>query len=247
VKYNFQVRDKRLNLGRSLDTVSYNILMPELARTISSPDNILEMYVPINAVEYETPVIILVSDPDEELSKNSVEIISREYEISANSMILLKPVTLSFRLTENLIDEPFYKYFIVKIDNDIIEVFDTQFDGEFLVASIMGPGNYAVLYDAEAVEPLPENFALGNIYPNPFNPSTTIKFATPDENMVMIDIYNLRGQHVLNLMDESIKPGYHSEIWNGVDNSGRMIPSGIYFVQIKFANQLMSKKVTFLK
>jgi len=116
VKYNFQVRDKRLNLGRSLDTVSYNILIPELARIVLSPDNILEMYVPKNAVQYETPVIISVSDADEELSKNSVEIISREYQLAANSMVLLKPVTLSFRLTGNLIDEPCYKYFIVKLN-----------------------------------------------------------------------------------------------------------------------------------
>ena len=63
----------------------------------------------------------------------------------------------------------------------------------------------------------------------------------------MIDIYNIRGQHVLNLLDVNINPGYHSIVWNGLDSSSRMVPSGIYFVQIKFSDQLMSKKVTFLK
>ncbi|MBC8311860.1 MAG: tandem-95 repeat protein [Candidatus Marinimicrobia bacterium] len=247
VKYNFQVRDKRLNLGRSLDTVKYEILIPELARIVASPDNILEMYVPENSVQFDTPVIISASDLNEELSKNKVDIVSREYQITANSMVLLKPAILSFTLLEVFNDEPLYKYQIVKINDDNIEELSTQFDGESFVASILSAGNYAVVYNADAVEPLPEKFALGNIYPNPFNPSTTIEFAIPDENNVIIDIYNLRGQHVLNLMDGNINPGYHSVVWSGIDKSGGMVSSGIYFVQIKFANQTTSKKVTFLK
>jgi hypothetical protein len=247
VKYDFQIRDKRLNLGRSLDTVNYEILIPELARTISSPDNILEMYVPENAVEYDTPVIISVSGADEELSKNNVEIISREYQISANSMVLLKPAILSFTLSEGFTQETSYKYQIVRVNDNNIEELTTQFDGESFVTSIMSAGNYVVIYNSEAVESLPENFTLGNIYPNPFNPSTTIEFAIPDENMVMIDIYNIHGQHVLNLLDININPGYHSVVWSGLDNSSRIVPSGIYFVQIKFANELISQKVTFLK
>jgi hypothetical protein len=247
VKYNFQVRDKRLNLGRSLDTVKYEILIPELARTVSSPDNVLEMYVPENAVAYETPVIISVSNVDGDLSKNSIEIISREYQITANSMVLLKSAILSFTLSENFTEESSYKYKIIKINDNSIEELSTEFDGESFVSSIMSSGNYAVAYNSTAIEPLPEKFALGNIYPNPFNPSTTIEFDIPDENNVMIDIYNLRGQHVLNLKDENINPGYHAVVWSGLDNTGRIVPSGIYFVNIKFANQLMSKKVTFLK
>jgi len=247
VKYNFQVRDKRLNLGRSLDTVKYEILIPELARTVSSPDNILEMYVLENSVAYETPVIISASNVNEDLSKNSIEIISREYQITANSMVLLKSAILSFTLSENFTEELSYKYKIIKINDNSIEELTTEFDGESFVTSIISAGNYAVAYNSDAIEPLPEKFALGNIYPNPFNPSTTIEFAIPDENDVMIDIYNLRGQHVLNLKDENINPGYHAVVWSGLDNTGRIVPSGIYFVNIKFANQLMSKKVTFLK
>ena len=247
VKYNFQVRDKRLNLGRSLDTVKYEILIPELARMVSSPDNVLEMYIPENAVAYETPVIISASNVDEDLSKNNIKIISREYQIVANSMILLKPLILSFSVPEIFIQEPSYKYQIVKMNDNIIEKFTTEFDGSSFITSITDFGNYALIYNSDAIEPLPTKFTLGNIYPNPFNPSTTIEFTIPDENNVMIDIYNLRGQHVLNIKDENINPGYHAVIWDGLDNSGQIVPSGIYFVNIKFANQLMSKKVTFLK
>jgi hypothetical protein len=234
-------------LGRSLDTVKYEILIPELARTVSSPDNVLEMYVPENSVAYETPVIISASNVNEDLSKNSIEIISREYQITANSMVLLKSALLSFTLSENFTEESSYKYQIIKINDNSIEELTTEFDGESFVTSIMSSGNYAVAYNWDAIEPLPEKFTLGNIYPNPFNPSTTIEFAIPDENNVMIDIYNLRGQHVLNLMDQNTNPGYHAVAWSGFDNAGRIVPSGIYFVYIKFANQLMSKKVTFLK
>ena len=247
VKYNFQIRDKRLNLGRSLDTVKYEILIPELPRTVSSPDNILELHVPVNAVEYDTPLIISASNIDGDLSVNSMEIVSREYQITANSMVLLKSAILSFTLSEDLTEEPSYKYQIIKINDYNIEELRTEFDGKSFIASIMSSGNYAVAYNSDAIEPLPENFAFGNIYPNPFNPSTTIEFAIPDENNVTIDIYNLRGQHVLNLLDININPGYHAVVWSGLDNAGRIVPSGIYFVNIKFANQLMSKKVIFLK
>ena len=247
VKYNFQVRDKRLNLGRSLDTVNYEILIPDLARTVLSPDHIFKLYVPQNSVAYETPVIISASNVDEGLPRNSKEIISREYQIAANSMVLLKPVMISFTLSKDFTEEPSYKYQIIRINDNTIEELSTEFDGESFLTSIMSSGNYAVVYNSDYIEPLPEKFALGNIYPNPFNPSTTIEFAIPDENMVMIDIYNLRGQHVLNLMDKNINPGYHAVIWSGLDEFDRIVPSGIYFVKIKFTNQLISKKVTFLK
>ena len=91
------------------------------------------------------------------------------------------------------------------------------------------------------------DFTLFPNYPNPFNPSTTIEFSIPDENIVMIDIYNILGQLVFTLLDKNMTPGYHSVIWSGINNSGGIVPSGIYFIQIKFSNQLMSKKVTFLK
>ena len=123
----------------------------------------------------------------------------------------------------------------------------TEFDGESFFTSTMSSGNYAVAYNSDAIEPLPDKFSLGDIYPNPFNPSTTIEFAIPNENNLMIDIYNLRGQHVINLIDETIQPGYHALVWNGLDYAGRVVPSGVYFVKITFANQLMTKKVTFLK
>jgi hypothetical protein len=205
------------------------------------------MYVPENAVEYETPVIISVSDVDEELSKNNAEIISREYQITANSMVLVKPAIISFTSLVGITKETSYKYKIARIYDNNIEELDTQFDGESIATSIISAGNYVVVYNSETIEPLPEKFILGNIYPNPFNPSTTIEFAVPDENLVKINIYDIRGQHVLNLLDVNLNPGYHSVVWSGLDKSSLIVPSGIYFVNIKFADELISKKVTFLK
>ena len=247
VKYNFQVRDKRLNLGRSLDTVFYEVIIPELERFLISPDNFMQMHVPKNAVQYETPVIISAMEPNEILLKNNSIIISREYQILPHSLSLLKPARLSFSLTSGQNSEPWWKYKIVKITDLGWDELNTECVGESLNTSILTGGIYAVIYNSEAIEPLPKKFELGNIYPNPFNPSTTIEFAIPNVNKVTIDIFNIRGQHVLNLIDENISAGYHSIEWNGRDKRGGVLSSGIYFVSIKFSNQMMRKKVTFLK
>ena len=72
---------------------------------------------------------------------------------------------------------------------------------------------------------------LGN-YPNPFNPSTTIKFDLRKAGYVNLEIYNIKGQKVRTLIDQQQEAGYHSKVWNGIDDSGNPIGSGIYFYRL---------------
>jgi len=69
---------------------------------------------------------------------------------------------------------------------------------------------------------------LGN-YPNPFNPETTIHFSLAKQQNVQIDIYNIRGQLVKNLVNEDFGNGVHSVVWKGTDNFNRNVSSGVYF------------------
>ncbi|MCD4817789.1 MAG: T9SS type A sorting domain-containing protein [Candidatus Cloacimonetes bacterium] len=66
-------------------------------------------------------------------------------------------------------------------------------------------------------------------YPNPFNPSTTISFSISAKSNIELSIYNVKGQKVKSLVNESFKKGNHSVIWYGVDESGKSVSSGIYF------------------
>ncbi len=79
---------------------------------------------------------------------------------------------------------------------------------------------------------LPKEFGLRQNYPNPFNPTTVIEYALPKASEVKIQIYNILGQKVRNLVDERQDPGYKMIHWDGTDDSGKEISSGVYLYRI---------------
>jgi len=80
---------------------------------------------------------------------------------------------------------------------------------------------------------LPTQFTLDSAYPNPFNPATTIKYATPRTGMVTLKIYNLAGRHVRTLVDGQKTAGFHSIMWDGTDHKGRGVASGAYYYRLQ--------------
>lgn len=94
--------------------------------------------------------------------------------------------------------------------------------------------------------PIVHNLLLGN-YPNPFNPETTIRFSLQERSEVKLSIYNSRGQLVRNLIDESRSPGTHNVLWNGKDDNGRSVSSGVYFYKIRAGKFSSSKKMILMK
>ncbi|MBN2423858.1 MAG: VCBS repeat-containing protein [Calditrichaceae bacterium] len=80
---------------------------------------------------------------------------------------------------------------------------------------------------------VPAKFTVGQNFPNPFNPETTIPIATPADDFITISIFNVLGQKVVDLYNGSVSPGRHFYTWDGRDIAGKRIPSGIYFYQIR--------------
>lgn len=89
------------------------------------------------------------------------------------------------------------------------------------------PNSTSVLSDD-----LPLSYKLLNNYPNPFNPSTSIAFEIPHQEFIRLDIYNINGELVKNLMEENLSAGRYEKIWNGKDNFGRDVSSGVYIYRI---------------
>lgn len=87
---------------------------------------------------------------------------------------------------------------------------------------------------------------IGN-YPNPFNPITNIKFSLKAESKVSLMIYNIRGQRVKTLIEDDILAGYHSVIWNGTDESGKNVSSGVYFSRFDNAEKNEGGRYTSVK
>lgn len=94
--------------------------------------------------------------------------------------------------------------------------------------------------------PVPTKLAITN-YPNPFNPSTTIAFSLPDEGIVRLSVYNIRGQRVRDLLSGSLPRGFHKVVWDGKDNGNRSVSSGLYFVRIETGRTSSVRKVMMLK
>jgi hypothetical protein len=85
-------------------------------------------------------------------------------------------------------------------------------------------------------------------FPNPFNPETTIEFNNPVQGLVNINIYNLKGQLVKNLLEDNLKQGVHKVIWQGRDSDDKQVASGVYFYKISSENnQSVTKKIILMK
>lgn len=100
--------------------------------------------------------------------------------------------------------------------------------------------------------PLPTNFHLAQNYPNPFNPTTTIEFTlgTPGQtgsHRVDLNVYNILGQQVNELVSGTLPAGNHQVTWDGTDDAGRQVASGIYLYRLRVGDASQSKKMLLLK
>jgi len=93
---------------------------------------------------------------------------------------------------------------------------------------------------------IPETFLHQN-YPNPFNPSTTINYSLIENSKVSLNIYNIKGQKVKQLVRDQRTAGQHSVIWNGRDDNGKSVSSGIYFYKLITDNFEKTKKMILMK
>jgi flagellar hook assembly protein FlgD len=89
---------------------------------------------------------------------------------------------------------------------------------------------------------------LNSNYPNPFNPETNISFSVTNDNVnTSIDIYNIRGEKVNTIVDSPIAVGSHTVVWNGTDNNGKSVSSGVYFMKMKSGKFTSSRKLILMK
>ena len=105
----------------------------------------------------------------------------------------------------------------------------------------------AVSADDDAGEVLPDSYSLEQNYPNPFNPSTTIEYSLPEQADVEISIYNLIGQRVSTIVDEEKPSGSYSVTWDGTDDNGKPVATGIYFYRLKAGSIQETRKMMLLK
>lgn len=144
-------------------------------------------------------------------------------------------------------------------------VFDTPFTGQSYDLSVLDNDDYlwfifrhyngnvslnayrgqiSVANDDQAIPPLSASL---DVYPNPFNPSTTVSFSLSGPASVELDIYNLKGQRVRRLEARNFPAGNHSTLFDGKDDTGSDLSTGIYLLRMRYAGRILTRKLSLIK
>lgn len=107
-----------------------------------------------------------------------------------------------------------------------------------------GDGSWPV---ALALTVVPSAYALRPAFPNPFNPSTTLSFDLPEAGPVSLKVYNLRGQCVRTLAEDTMEAGVHRAVWSGVDDQGRPVATGAYVCRLQAGGLTLTRKLLLIK
>jgi len=116
--------------------------------------------------------------------------------------------------------------------------------GSYIGAFPVGCGPVAILGDGPM---RPIAYSLEQNFPNPFNPSTSIEFALPQVSLVKLVILDVLGREIKTLRHETLQPARYTDIWDGRNESGDMLPAGIYFARIQAGKYTSTVKMLLLK
>jgi len=164
-----------------------------------------------------------------------------DYDISSLDPTPSDPLGLTFAPSSDTNDDPdnFNLYIVDRqIDNDPIPENDR--DGLIYETRIGEVGT--------GTDSIPSGFRLSQNYPNPFNPETEIRFQSPKTTQVVMKIYNVNGQEIRSLLDKRLfAAGTYAVRWDGKDDHGHPVSSGVYFYQLKADEFSEVKKMSLLR
>ena len=101
--------------------------------------------------------------------------------------------------------------------------------------------------DKNVINILPKETKLLSNYPNPFNPTTAIKFGLPEDVYVRLTIYSINGRKIRTLINGQVSKGYHQVVWDGTNESGQPVSGGLYIYELKTENKRILKKMLLVK
>lgn len=145
----------------------------------------------------------------------------------------------------------YFKYSVVSGGGDSYQPLHTE-QAKFHVViadTIFTPDDDSLFLDADDNDPatIPAVYALAQNYPNPCNPSTTVKYSLKTRGYVELSIYNILGRKVRTLVSGEKDAGWHEVLWDGKDDGGANVASGVYFYKMKSGQYINTKKMLILK
>lgn len=118
---------------------------------------------------------------------------------------------------------------------------------QLIARQVQLTGTTSDIRGVDAPTPKPKVFALLQNYPNPFNPSTTIAYTVPKTSVVTVRVYDVLGRLVNTLVNTELLPGNYTTIWNGMNDAGQRVGSGIYFYALEAGSFRTMKKMLLVK
>ena len=250
IEFELQMRDNAMNSGERNDEVTYFHITPDYASLLTSPSGNMVLSIPKSGID--KPRDILITEDEFSISTerilNELQQISPIVNIFPTELSLNQLGLLSFDISNYLSSEVFeWQFVIMKINEEEPQQLSTYFKDDMITTNITELGNFAVFVNSNIDRPLPTKFELKANYPNPFNPTTVIPLEIPAESYVKASIYNILGQEVLVLLEGIQKPGYSQLIWNGTNQFGQQMSSGIYFIRVHYGKNIYHQKMMLLK
>jgi hypothetical protein len=105
----------------------------------------------------------------------------------------------------------------------------------------------AVAKEGRSEQPEPTRFELHGNYPNPFNPTTTIRYDLPSAEHVRLEIFNIKGERIRVLVDRQQPSGRHDVVWDGRNASGQAVATGVYLYRLRAGSAVETRKMQLLK
>ncbi|GAB4174148.1 MAG: hypothetical protein Kow00108_09030 [Calditrichia bacterium] len=142
--------------------------------------------------------------------------------------------------------------FTANFEVDSLYVYDHEFNllNRFATGagpSVIKPVSLNSVLDINPTAHKLESFELSQNYPNPFNPTTTIDIMLNHPEQVSLKIYNIEGKLIKTLVNEVLPAGVNKIHWNGTDETGKVVSSGVYFYQLRINGKSVTKKMMFVK
>ncbi len=225
-------------------------LMPLMAssRLVSLTHN-GEHSLDINNLPFEHEGTISIPLDVMSLSLEDNNYVTSTSEVSMSWDLDDLPEHIDITLVDNLTGE------LVYLNNEMSHTFTTEPKGSFSATYEEAVGIYPLIGDARfsvqvsygvldnaPVKVIPKDYALSPVYPNPFNPSATVRFDVPEVSRVELQVYDITGKLVETLLNERMTAGQHQYIWQPQE-----LATGTYFLRLITANQTFTQKVTYVK
>ncbi len=151
--------------------------------------------------------------------------------------------------TETIVNSENSSFTFDELEEDFYDIKISALFGDVYLESPVETifSEFVVSVDEENFLSLNGNFLKQN-YPNPFNPETKIGYTLREAGKVNLSVYNIKGQKVIELIDETKVAGNHSVVWNAKDSSGKELRSGVYFYKLEVNNsETQTRKMILLK